>query len=284
MSRSGQGHAARRPAVPIRMLTFDSMPLWLPPTQRNRQAPPPGPSPWYLSSPSAQIHAADGVWTWINDPKLGGVCHLFSPRDQAVLTVDFYCYVQQLPGDRLLIWHEEGRQTPSAAENPKVVFDLLVLTALVPVQDAEVAAAELKANRQRLRYQGGHPVRYELVTSIDAGIHAIGPPPEFGELPETLVLADFGPSEVSSNYADRMYRAIFAFDFSAGQLEVIPQDWFNGGGYDYGYQWITRVDREPATGRIVGEAIRLGRFRLDPSGRQIDKWLHSDPFYRPVYE
>lgn len=259
------------------------MPLWVPPTQRNRRPPPPGPSPWYLSSPAAQIHAADGAWTWINDPKLGGVCHLFSPRDQPVLTVDFYCYVQQLPGDRLLIWHEEGRQPPDANLNPMVVFDLLTLAALLPAQSAESAGAELKANRQRLRYEGGLPIRYELVSSIDAGMHEIVPPPEFAELSETLVLADFGPSRVSSNFSDRMSRAIFSFNFPDRQLEVIPQDWFNGGGYDFGYQWITRVDRDPTTGRIVGEGIRLGSFRLDSSGRQIEKWLHTDPFYRPNY-
>ena len=270
--------------APDSVLTFGSMPLWVTPTQRNRRPPPPGPSPWYLSSPAAQVHAADGAWTWINDPKLSGVCHLFSPRDEAVLTVDFYCYIQQLPDDRLLIWHEEGRQPPDASSNPRVVFDLVTLAALAPARNAESAGAELKANKQRLRYEGGLPVRHELVTSIDAGTHEIAPPPEFAQLGETLVLADFGPSQVSSNFSDRMSRAIFCFNFSARQLEVIPQDWFNGGKYDYGYQWITRVDRDPATARIVGEGIRLGRFRLDGSGRQVEKWLHTDPFYRPSYE
>jgi hypothetical protein len=163
-------------AAPISMLTFNSMPLWLPPTQRNRRPPPPGPSPWYLSSPAAQIHAADGAWTWINDPKLSGVCHLFSPHDQAVLTVDFYCYVEQLQGDRLLIWREEGRQPPNASLNPKIAFDLLTLAALAPVQNAELAGTELKANKQRLRYEGGHPIRYELLTSVEPGIHAIATP------------------------------------------------------------------------------------------------------------
>jgi hypothetical protein len=39
------------------------------------------------------------------------------------------------------------------------------------------------------------------------------------------------------------------------------------------------VFREQNTRRIVGEGIRLGRFRLDASGRQIEKWLHQDHFY-----
>jgi hypothetical protein len=255
-----------------------------PPTQRNSSPPVPGPSPWYLSSPSAQVHARDGTWTWIEDPKLAGICHLFSPRDEAVLTVDFYCYVQQLPHERLLIWHEEGRQQSNISPNPRVVFDLLTLTALVPVPDAESVAVNLRAKKNCVRFEGGCAARYEIVTSIEAGIHPITPPREFSELHEVLVLADFGPAELSSNHWDRMSRAIFAFNFQARQLEVMPQDWFNGGGYDYGYQWISRVYREPNRGRIFGEGVRLGRFRLDPSGRRVEEWLHDDRFYRPADE
>lgn len=252
------------------------MQVWVPPTQRNPPPVVPGPSPWYLSSPSAQVHARDGTWTWIEDPKLADICHLFSPRDEAVLTVDFLCYVQQLADDRLLIWHEEGRQQPPAINlNPRIVFDLLTLTALVPVSKPESVAADLREKKDRIRFEGGCAARYEIVTSIEAGIHAIAPPREFSELHEVLVLADYGPAELSSNYWDRMSRAIFAFDFQSRQLEVIPQDWFNKGGYDFGYQWITRVYREAATRRILGEGVRLGFFRLDASGTQVEEWLRT---------
>src|SRR5215475_12179724 len=128
------------------------MPVWLPPTQRNPRPPVPGPSPWYLSSPSAQIRAADGTWTWIEDPRLAGICHLFSPRDQAVLSVGFNCYVQHLPTGRLLIWHEEGRQQPDNNLNPKVVFDLVTLAALIPAPSAESVAAEMRAKNRRVQY------------------------------------------------------------------------------------------------------------------------------------
>jgi hypothetical protein len=62
---------------------------------------------------------------------------------------------------------------------------------------------------------------------------------------------------------------------------VLPQKWFNGGKYDFGYQWITRVQRDPRTGQIVGEGIRLGNFLLDRSGTEIQEWLHEDIFYHP---
>ena len=76
-----------------------------------------------------------------------------------------------------------------------------------------------------------------------------------------------------------MCSAIFAFNFKTATVEVIPQDWFNNGQYDFGYQWITRVGRDSKTKRIFGEGIRLGFFRLDETGRNIEKWLRNDPFY-----
>ena len=92
------------------------------------------------------------------------------------------------------------------------------------------------------------------------------------------MLADYGLE--AGNHFDTMFRAIFAIDFAAGRVSVLPQRWYNEGPYDFTYQWITRVQREPATGRIVGEGIRLGYFRLDASGTQVEAWL--DESLRPL--
>jgi hypothetical protein len=129
------------------------------------------------------------------------------------------------------------------------------------------------ANR-RMAYDGGRPVVFEIPTDVDEGTHAIAPPAAFDNLPEVLVLADYGSEK--SDHFDKMYRAIFACDFKARQVTVLPQRWFNEGRYDFGYQWITRVQREPVTGRIVGEGIRLGYFRLDASGTQLAAWVDEE--------
>jgi hypothetical protein len=244
--------------------------------------PAPGPSPWYLSSPSAQVKIKDGTWNWIDNPNLAGLCHLFSPGDEPVLSVDFYSYVQQVPGERLLIWRESRRQERDLCSNPRIVFDLLSGSNLVPLGDAEAVGREMRARKEHIRYSGGHSYRFDLVSSLDEGRHNITPPPEFSELSEVLVLGDFGPSELRSNHWDRMARAIFAFDFKAGLVEVLPQEWFNKGHYDFGYQWISRVYRDPVSNLILGEGVRLGRFRLDSSGKQIDKWLDRDVLSHPA--
>ena len=53
-------------------------------------------------------------------------------------------------------------------------------------------------------------------------------------------------------------------------IDVLPQDWFNYEEYDRGYQWITKVARDPVSDRIVGIGMRLRSFVLDESGGNID--------------
>jgi hypothetical protein len=64
-------------------------------------------------------------------------------------------------------------------------------------------------------------------------------------------------------------RSIYCLRPDKNEVEVLPQDWFNHGEYDFGYQWITKVARDSHSGRIAGTGIRLRSFLLDDSGRRI---------------
>lgn len=234
----------------------------------------PGPSPWYLRGARARLNTRKGSWIWeiYDGPTLSGLSRLLSPEGETVLFVDFNCYVQPLSGGCLIGWYEMGR---------RVIFTILDLDTLIPLREHLKIAAEIRSKKSRIWFHGGEARIYEVSTALGEGTHSIFPPAEFADLPELLVLADFGPGEDVSNHWDKMYRAIFAFDFKSRQVTVLPQKWFNGGKYDFGYQWITRVQRDPITGQIVGEGIRLGNFLLDRSGTQVQEWLHEDIFYHP---
>jgi hypothetical protein len=225
----------------------------------------PGPSPWYLHHPAARISTPEGEWHWefFDDATLGGMSRLQSPLGQTVLLVDFQCYVQPLPDARLLVWYEIGSQ--EAPWNPSINFALISLRALEAL-DASAVARDMREKKQRVWFIGGEPALYELATTLDPGVHRISSPAQFHDLSETLALADYGHA---SKHFDRMCRAIFAFDFSSGQVTVMPQRWFNEGDYDFGYQWIARVQRDPQTGRIFGEGVRIPPFRLDETGANL---------------
>jgi hypothetical protein len=63
---------------------------------------------------------------------------------------------------------------------------------------------------------------------------------------------------------------MYAIDPAARSTDVFPQDWFNDGTPDYGYEWITCVTRDPATRGLFVNGIRIDTFILDETGRQIE--------------
>ena len=46
------------------------------------------------------------------------------------------------------------------------------------------------------------------------------------------------------------------------KFHIYPQEWFNKGKFDFDYQWVTKIGREPTSGEIVGEGVRIGSFVL----------------------
>jgi len=243
----------------------------------------PGPAPWYLEAPEVStLRTTRGVWTWQTRHRadLETTSCLLAPDGSAALLVSLGCYVLPLADDRILVWHERTRPATAVAGvgRPGVEFTILSLDDLQPLTDRRAAVAAMRSSDRPMAFEGGHPVVFEVPTDIGEGVHAMATPPALRDVPEILVLADYG--SVSGNHFDTTFRAIFALDFKAGQVTVLPQRWFNEGNFDFGYQWITRVQREPATGRIVGEGIRIGYFRLDASGTQLEAWL--DPEFRPL--
>ncbi|HOE26576.1 MAG: hypothetical protein IT574_01145 [Candidatus Aureabacteria bacterium] len=244
---------------------------------------PPGPSPWYLRG--RKIETSAGILTWAdfgNHPVLAGVSRLQTRESADVMLLDFGCYFSPLESGLILLWYEHARNDDDPTTNPFIHFDIIDPSGLTPIEDASSEADRMRKGKQHRVFAPPAIADFTCFTALPSGRHNLADlPPAFATIEETLVLADYCPNGKPSNYFDQMCRAIFAFDFRGGRVEVIPQDWFNDGKYDFGYQWITRVARDPDTGRILGDGIRLGFFRLDETARHVDEWLTSDPFYGP---
>lgn len=89
-------------------------------------------------------------------------------------------------------------------------------------------------------------------------------------VPEFFVVAD---NPVLPKAAGAASFCIYAVDPAAHRIEVFPQDWFNDGTPNYGYQWITCATRDPATRRLLVSGIRIDNFILDETGRRIEQRL-----------
>ena len=135
--------------------------------------------------------------------------------------------------------------------------------AAFPLRDV---AGWFKHSRDRIYSATAPLAEVEISSRLTAGTHAVEVPEEFRGLDELLLVG-------SCPEAGSAACAIFVLHPAAGEVTVLPQTWFTAGKYDIGYQWITRVTRDPATGRIIGGGIRIGNFELAEDGMGLEKWI-----------
>jgi len=86
-------------------------------------------------------------------------------------------------------------------------------------------------------------------------------PKELQTLEELLILCN--SSAVSRPEGMSAGLALLVARPRQGIFRIYPQDWFNDADLDFGYQWVTRVARDPETGRVFGEGFRIAPFELD---------------------
>jgi hypothetical protein len=139
--------------------------------------------------------------------------------------------------------------------------------ALVPFPLEDVAGW-FKQSNDRIYAATAPLAEFEISSALPAGTHRIAVPAEFGGIDELLVVS---PYLAGSN--DEPCCAIHVVWPAAGEVTVFPQRWFTADKVDVGYQWITRVARDPLSGRLVGDGIRIKAFELSEDGTEVARWL-----------
>jgi hypothetical protein len=129
-------------------------------------------------------------------------------------------------------------------------------------------AGWFKRSQDRIYSATAPLAEMEISSRLTAGKHAVDVPSEFCGIAELLLI---GPYPVTSN--DDAACAILALHPRAGQVTVLPQTWFTANKCDIGYQWITRVTRDPASGRIIGGGIRISNFELTEDGMGLERLI-----------
>ena len=244
----------------------------------------PGPSPWYLVREGNQlkVEGDKGQYRWDSAPERpesSGKTFLRDPAERIVAVAGFYCWACSIPGDLLVMWTQQGRDGGPASKH-QLVIRAFRLSELAPFKDNEEAVRSLAANEG---FMLRSPPVAELVisTSLPDGTNAVSVPPILRGLGEVLFPVHSTANERRSNFFDQMHLRLWILDTATGALEIVPQDWFNSGPYDFGYQWVTRYARALDGTTIYGEGIRLGIFKLDSTHRLVDSWLAQDMFYHP---
>lgn len=229
-----------------------------------------GPTPWHLPKfPNSEY--TDGKRTWKNAELKSGQefrVGLINEHEEFLVLVGFYWYASALTPDLWLLWRQYKPESVSHEEPAEVQFRLLDLRALSPIKDVESAlAASDHRSRAGVCHNGNAAAQQNYLAAFAPGITTISTASEFIEAGNVLVIADIGSS---AGYDTEVHIAILDFDLRKQVVSSYPQDWFNKGSLDFGYQWISRVWRDEK-GRLCGEGVRIGEFRLDSTGRHLDR-------------
>jgi hypothetical protein len=227
----------------------------------------PGPTPWYVRAGTTAVEG----FTWqqtrgrawkdaTESSQLAGKTLLVG-EDGIVAVFDFENWIMRLDDSTLLVWNQ-GKAAPSVRlvafrPGPLPPFEA----------DVEEIARRMHASGSRMELAVQPLASCALsATVIDEDVAAEFPQ-ELHQLEELLILCH-SPA-IPKIPGMQVDLALLVARPAQGVFRLYPQDWFNAADLDFGYQWVTRVVRNPRTGHIHGEGIRIAPFELDESQRRL---------------
>ncbi len=218
-----------------------------------------GPAPWYWESFPAIVGAAGQHFVWQFHGTQGALAYLVSlslasEPDVPRLALNTYVRPFALDGTRFGIWCPQGRYIRMA------IFDAEQLKPF-PLEDV---AGWFKQSTERVYAATGPVADFEFDGMLPQGAHSVEFPEEFQEVKEMHLVSSYPAKSKEDPHA-----AVYVVYPHAGLVEVLPQRWFTATGFDIGYQWISRVTRDPETHRLVGEGVRIGGFELTEDGCHV---------------
>jgi hypothetical protein len=226
----------------------------------------PGPSPWWCRN---SITSLLGPLTWKKLDKPSGVNVLLDSDGEPRLVLPMYTWFRPLEEGWMLLWRMHHGEQPALPVG--IIVQLLNVDQLRRLTDLDqwlartptsvdphfVVASEFRACT-------------EVSTAYAAGKHDLTLPPAFDRVPEFFVVSQ---NPALPREPDGATFCIYAIDPTARTIDAIPQDWFNDGKPDYGYQWITCATRDPATRRLLVSGFRIDSLVLNETGRGVEQRL-----------
>jgi len=227
----------------------------------------PGPTPWYVRPGTAVIEGF--TWQYKRGFAWKDATESFQLRGKTLLVgaggtvgvFDFYNWIMPIDSSTLLVWNQ---RKGSASVNL-----VLFRPGLLPPFDADLedVEREMAASGKKMQLSGPPLASCTLSTTvIDQDVIAEFPQ-EIHHVEELLILCH-SPA-VQAIPGMKVDLALLIAKPNEGVFRIYPQDWFNTANLDFGYQWVTRVARNPRNGHIHGEGIRIAPFELDDSQRRL---------------
>lgn len=218
-----------------------------------------GPAPWYWETFPPVRGSAGQDFVWQFHGTQGALAYLVTlslstEPDVPRLALNTYVRPFLLTGSRFGLWCPQGKYIRM------VIFDADDLKSF----EFESVAGWFKQSTERI-YSATSPVAdFEFDGMLPQGTHNIEFPSQFHEIQEMHMVSAYPAKAKEDPHA-----AIYVVYPHAGLVEVLPQRWFTANDFEIGYQWISRVTRDPETHRLIGEGVRIGGFEVGEDGTTL---------------
>ena len=220
-----------------------------------------GPAPWYWNTFPIIVGSLKNKFVWNFLGEKGKHAYLVSLSSQnnpqqVKIVLNTYARAFFIPPHYLGVWYCPDNQIYLHCFDPEKM----------PSFTLDEIPSEFK-NSKSPYYTLANPKAEAIVpATLQAGSHNVLFPEEFASLEELLLLGPYVDPAVA------VY-AIFELQPKTGDVKVLPQKWFTTTKFDISYQWITRVARDPQSGTLYGDGIRIGIFELSDDGCHLSRWI-----------
>jgi len=197
--------------------------------------------------------------------KMWGYC-LFKTDDDGVIgVINFWTYFKQITKTQFICY----TLPKSNNEIGEALADFYFFSTehLIPIKNFVDKRNEMKSNNLPFIFEP-EVKRMRITENLKIGVNSFEFPEEYKQIDEILIFAtkenlytNIPPEEYYAKYVLLSIRPL------EGEIEIIPLDWFNKSGDDFGYVWPTRIARHKKNGNLHGQGVRMSNFILDPSGK-----------------
>ena len=212
-------------------------------------------SPWYFKNNIPNI-GKNLKWKYFDQPSLTKLLQ----NNDCLGLIDNYCYIKPISTEIFLIWVRGTTKIELyRAQDLKPIFN-------------EADIIKLIRDKKTKYYFDCKPIdQFEYFFDLYQTEIDIDFPESFRSIDEILQVNDI--DGMYNDYRQGMHNtAIVVLQPKYNRIFLYPQDWFNRDEkVDFGYQWITRADRNKLTGKIQIQGIRIDEHILDETNRQIEK-------------
>ncbi|HXN05582.1 MAG TPA: hypothetical protein VN944_00795 [Nitrospiria bacterium] len=242
----------------------------------------PGPFPWYLNrKPVSQPSRKEELF-WdailLKTAKDASAGALKSRAGDVYGLISSGVYVKSGAGSRFLSW-EQAKTTVEGREKEMVRFRVVEADRLAPIADIESGMKEMEETGNRTWFPGGETGAILIPASLPEGIYSREFPQVFHEFGELILFVANTVPEGSLRRKEEL--KLWIIYPAVGTLEVISQEWYSQASLTRGKPVPVRVSRDPASGAVYCEVIRLGVFSLNESRKKIGEFLIDDRHYTP---